>query len=192
LNKTKPDARRVAVWLTACGCLAAFTSVPEAAASAAAILQRHAGSGAPPTVLAEAGLLRPGDTVTLISIPDLVVYCCARVVATNKRPAASVRLERTARLVAYELNWIPASIASQPAFVVKGKAKVVRRSKAEVVVQRANESRSGRELLRYCTSAEGIHVTAWPASRAASSRIWHLYYYLGHDVEPTCTEAEIR
>jgi len=36
-----------------------------------------------------------------------------------------------------------------------------------------------------CTSAEGLHLTVWDG---ASSRKWHRYYYLGYDVEPTCTE----
>jgi len=41
---------------------------------------------------------------------------------------------------------------------------------------------------RQCTSAEGLHLTAWRANR----RTWHQYWYLGADVEPTCTESEMK
>ena len=39
-----------------------------------------------------------------------------------------------------------------------------------------------------CTSNEGLHLTAWRGGR----RVWHAYYYLGFDVEPSCTEKEAR
>lgn len=41
---------------------------------------------------------------------------------------------------------------------------------------------------RQCTSAEGVHLTAWRENR----RTWHQYWYLGTDVEPTCTESEMK
>lgn len=40
---------------------------------------------------------------------------------------------------------------------------------------------------RHCTSSEGLHVTAWQGSE----RIWHVYYYLGYDTEPTCRDDEV-
>ena len=43
-----------------------------------------------------------------------------------------------------------------------------------------------------CTSSEGVHLTAWRGVPLKSERLWHEYVYLGHDVEPTCTEAEWR
>jgi hypothetical protein len=43
---------------------------------------------------------------------------------------------------------------------------------------------------RFCASTEGLHATAWAGTPLASSRRWHAYYYLGYDVDPTCTEAE--
>lgn len=42
--------------------------------------------------------------------------------------------------------------------------------------------------VRACTSREGLHLTAWRGQR----RLWHLYYYLGYDTEPSCTEEEVR
>lgn len=43
---------------------------------------------------------------------------------------------------------------------------------------------------RYCASTEGLHATAWAGTPIKSSRRWHAYYYLGYNVDPTCTEAE--
>jgi hypothetical protein len=40
--------------------------------------------------------------------------------------------------------------------------------------------------LRRCASTEGLHFSAWTAGR----RVWHEYFYLGYDVDPTCSEAE--
>lgn len=39
-----------------------------------------------------------------------------------------------------------------------------------------------RETFRMCTSTEGLHLTAWSGGK----RVWHSYFLLGYDVEPTC------
>ena len=39
---------------------------------------------------------------------------------------------------------------------------------------------------RECTSTEGVHLTAWRGGR----RTWHDYWYLGYDVEASCTDEE--
>jgi len=43
---------------------------------------------------------------------------------------------------------------------------------------------------RTCASEEGVHASAWSGTPLASQRRWHAYYYLGYDVEPTCTPAD--
>lgn len=47
------------------------------------------------------------------------------------------------------------------------------------------------ESYRDCMSAEGVHLTVWAGEPLRGTRIWHHYDYLGYDVEPTCTEADI-
>lgn len=47
------------------------------------------------------------------------------------------------------------------------------------------------ESYRICTSAEGFHATAWAGEWFEHRRIWHDYYYLGHDMIPTCSEPEM-
>ena len=41
---------------------------------------------------------------------------------------------------------------------------------------------------RQCASDEGVHLTAWRGNR----RTWHEYWYVGFDLESTCTDEETR
>jgi hypothetical protein len=47
------------------------------------------------------------------------------------------------------------------------------------------------EYFRACASSEGIHYTIWQDRPLAGKRLWHSYQYLGYDVEPDCTPAEL-
>jgi hypothetical protein len=47
------------------------------------------------------------------------------------------------------------------------------------------------EHFRSCTSAEGLHFTIWSGPPLTGRRRWHRYHYLGYDVEPSCTEADV-
>jgi hypothetical protein len=40
--------------------------------------------------------------------------------------------------------------------------------------------------MRECSSHEGLHLTAWRGNR----RTWHAYFYLGYDLESTCSDEE--
>jgi hypothetical protein len=52
---------------------------------------------------------------------------------------------------------------------------------------------AGQEIVfRSCSSHEGIHFSAWTAGVPKEKRVWRAYYYLGYDVEPTCTDAEFK
>lgn len=39
---------------------------------------------------------------------------------------------------------------------------------------------------RVCTSSEGLHFTVWRGKPLLGTRVWHCYFYLGYDVEPSC------
>lgn len=43
---------------------------------------------------------------------------------------------------------------------------------------------------RACASADGVHLTAWRGKALQGKRLWHLYYYLGQDLETNCTTKE--
>lgn len=49
-----------------------------------------------------------------------------------------------------------------------------------------------REYFRVCTSQEGLHLTIWSGKPLRGTRMWHWYYYLGYDVEPSCSRREVR
>jgi len=46
------------------------------------------------------------------------------------------------------------------------------------------------ESFRSCTSNEGLHLTVWTGEALKTERLWHEYYYLGYDVEPSCTARD--
>jgi len=46
--------------------------------------------------------------------------------------------------------------------------------------------------VRSCASSEGLHLTLWSGVPLQSERLWHQYYYLGYDVEPTCRPGDLQ
>jgi hypothetical protein len=47
------------------------------------------------------------------------------------------------------------------------------------------------EYFRSCASTEGVHFTVWSGAPLKGRLRWHQYYYLGYDVEATCTPREV-
>jgi hypothetical protein len=47
------------------------------------------------------------------------------------------------------------------------------------------------DYFRSCASSEGLHLTGWKGPPLKGRRMWQRYYYLGYDVEPSCSKAEI-
>ena len=45
--------------------------------------------------------------------------------------------------------------------------------------------------VRSCSSHEGVHLTAWRGKPREGRRLWHSYWYLGYDVEPSCTDKDV-
>src|SRR5437868_2016714 len=45
---------------------------------------------------------------------------------------------------------------------------------------------------RSCASSEGLHLTVWAGEPLKSARLWHVYWYLGYDVEPNCKPGDYR
>jgi hypothetical protein len=52
------------------------------------------------------------------------------------------------------------------------------------------EGNGRRESFRSCTSSEGVHLTVWEGKPLEGLRKWHDYYYLGYEVDPTCTKVD--
>lgn len=72
-----------------------------------------------------------------------------------------------------------------------GVAVVIAPAKLSVESGRPALFISGNEnpiIFHECASNEGLHLSAWQWGR----RIWHEYYYLRYDVDPTCSKDELR
>ncbi|MEO8652617.1 MAG: hypothetical protein ABI409_00690 [Ramlibacter sp.] len=51
------------------------------------------------------------------------------------------------------------------------------------------EARPAADLVfRSCSGSEGVHLTAW----RHGARVWHEYFHLPYDIEPTCTPDQTR
>jgi hypothetical protein len=48
------------------------------------------------------------------------------------------------------------------------------------------------ESFRSCTSSEGVHLTVWSGAPLEGRRMWHHYYYLGYDVDASCTDGDTK
>jgi len=44
--------------------------------------------------------------------------------------------------------------------------------------------------VRVCSSMEGLHLTLWSGEPLKAPRVWHLYYYLGYDLQQTCQQGD--
>ena len=49
-----------------------------------------------------------------------------------------------------------------------------------------------REFFRICTSSEGNHLTIWSGKPLTGKKRWHVYYYLGYDVVPSCKKRDYK
>jgi hypothetical protein len=43
---------------------------------------------------------------------------------------------------------------------------------------------------RICAGGEGLHLTLWDGKPITGKRLWHRYFHLGRDTEPSCGEAD--
>jgi hypothetical protein len=88
----------------------------------------------------------------------------------------------------YAITAMPASsVLPSLAVAVIGRFEVERRGLA--VLLRASKATNPIRV-RSCASSEGLHFTLWDGEPLKSSRLWHMYYYLGYDVEPSCEPAD--
>jgi hypothetical protein len=44
--------------------------------------------------------------------------------------------------------------------------------------------------VRTCASMEGLHLTLWSGEPLKAPRVWHLYYYVGYDLQQTCRPGD--
>ncbi len=139
-------------------------------------------------VLALAGApLAPGSGVILVGIdsPQQVSYAAI----LKRLPASDTMTQHQVPGPFYELvSELDSQRLPDLAIAIGGLATVGRVGDRPVI-----HLASPRMDLRArsCASSEGLHLTLWSGTPLKSRRLWHQYYYLGSDVEPTCTPADV-
>jgi hypothetical protein len=133
--------------------------------------------------------LVPGTTVTLIqAAPQPSVL-----VATISGSAPSC--ERLAQALIpgpyYLAQGTPNAVDSGTVWVALSGRLGTRKLNSGAIVVRLSSSYPAAQV-RSCTSHEGVHLTVWAGTPLRSQRLWHRYYYLGYDVEPSCDDRDVR
>jgi len=135
--------------------------------------------------------LKPGQTVTLFWTPADV--------ATAKAETRRGRIAAKLAAPCDPTNHVPDNSIYQLAadkfergrvyFALVGTVRDQRLTGTQVSAVLAN---AGRITFRSCTSMEGLHLFAASDAGSKSKTVWHSYYYLGYDVEPTCKDADFK
>ena len=89
----------------------------------------------------------------------------------------------------YQLRVVSGSLPSNtPAIAVANSVRPLALKGSYVTGDLDGDGR--HEFFRACTSTEGVHLTVWSRKPLRGKLRWHRYYYLGYDVQTTCTAQE--
>jgi len=132
--------------------------------------------------------LRTGGRLTVVILATPQAAVTAEVIARRDQPcrgSANVR----AGDAHYALRLPPSSADSTIALAVLVPGSAF--SAAGGVVSADVDGDGRRAYFRSCASAEGLHLTVW-SDAPLGRRRFHAYHYLGYDVDPSCTQADVR
>lgn len=140
-------------------------------------------------VATPAPALTPGTTVTLIqpgAQPSVLVATIDRSVSSCER------LERALIPGPYYLaqGTVTAADSGTVWVALRGRVGTRRVGSGTLEVQLSVTYPNAQ--VRSCTSREGLHLTVWAGAPLKTQRLWHTYYYLGYDVEPSCEDGDGR
>ena len=118
--------------------------------------------------------LLPSATITLLAPSDTPHTARAQVL--NRQAEACPGTKAESELSTYDLQ-ITAGSVEQSLPLVALDARV--------------PSVDAAHSFHSCTSADGVHLSAWDGAKPLEGhRLWHQYYYLGQDLEANCTAIE--
>lgn len=146
-------------------------------------------SGSPCLVIGNAGLSSSERIRLIVSVPT---YSTADAEITGRAAHPCTAAEQSeGKLSHYGFKLTQESLPPEvPAFAIIGFRGALKTSESGIT---ADLDGNGHPVtFRSCTSAEGVHLTIWSGKPLESSRRWHRYFYLGYDVDPTCTEADTK
>ncbi|PSB43303.1 hypothetical protein C7B80_24725 [Cyanosarcina cf. burmensis CCALA 770] len=141
-------------------------------------------------LIASATSLNIGSQVNLVllSVPQKVVS--GTVVSVSDRQCSEISKPHNVSGKSYRLSLLNnRSHLSVPAIGILTSSNQLHRVGLKVVGDL--DSDGIEESFRSCASFEGLHLTVWSGQALTGTRKWHSYYYLGFDIEPTCTKSEI-
>ncbi|HSW40428.1 MAG TPA: hypothetical protein VLL97_13145 [Acidobacteriota bacterium] len=131
-------------------------------------------------------ILTPGTIITLVTIDNPQQVSLAAIV--DRLTDSEIMAKHDVPAPYYAVTPTPASgVLPSIAVAIRGRFEVVRRGSA-VILQTGKAVNPIR--VRSCASSEGLHFTLWAGEPLKGTRLWHMYYYLGYDVEPTCQPAD--
>lgn len=131
--------------------------------------------------------LAVGERITIVQ--TWAPQSTAEAKVTKKRPDQCANRDPSDRETNYALQLRHGTL--RPHQVTIGLSNVTVPFRVANDVVSADLDQDGqREYFRACTSTEGLHLTVWSRMPLAGVRRWHRYYYLGYDVEPTCTTKD--
>jgi hypothetical protein len=131
-------------------------------------------------------ILTAGTIITLVTIDNPQrVY---RAVIADRLTDSEIMAKHDVPAPYYAVTAAPAyKVLPSLAVAIVGRFEIERRGSGVAL----REGKSVNQIrVRGCTSSEGLHLTLWAGEPLKGTRLWHLYYYLGYDVEPTCQPAD--
>ena len=163
--------------------LALVTASGVATPPRAGVMVSSAGCG----VLAMDGpALDPGTKITLVTIDDPQKVSFA--VIKDQITGSEIMAKHIVQAPYYEVTPSPASgVLPSLAIAIVDRLEV--EQQGSIAILRAGKN-SDTIRVRSCASSEGLHFTLWAGEPLKSTRLWHMYYYLGYDVEPDCQPAD--
>jgi len=137
------------------------------------------------------GKLKPGQELTLLWIPS-----------ADLKQAPEIRSTTVLKLLMNPCDPIN-SVEGDAAYVVNAGKLDTDKIYTAVVGKRANFriipgvaevtiDSDAEVTIRSCSSREGLHFTGWTGGAPKGKKVWHRYYYLGYDVEPTCQDPAFK
>lgn len=140
-----------------------------------------------------------GTEVVVITMPGKSLSCCAEVGQVSSPYTKSVRQvifdeDKTATyLLKLRGNNSAKERLSSGAWIGFGIIDSPDLFSSEGGEIRADLDGDGvQETFRDCTSYEGVHLTIWSGPPLEGRRLWHAYFYLGFETEPSCEERDFK
>jgi hypothetical protein len=134
--------------------------------------------------------ITPDTSITLVSINEEPTIHAVKADRRFSSPCPSALKAHMAG-ICYRLH-VPSNLhlKTGPYFVVLSPVSQFKIRGKEVVA--ALEGIPELVSFRVCTSSEGLHFTLWQGKPLVGKRLWHCYFYLGYDVEPSCKPLDTK